>query len=453
VNALRSITAGLLLAYIAAFALALVILAAVGQLSGAAVAAAGITAGTSAALVGAIALAVRRQMRNLAGRVRAIAARDFSSRNHPPDIPELRELSLALHEMERELNDAFAALSSDRDRLSAALAAGSEAVLALDASNRVLFASPAAQRLFGRDVAGLEGRPLAWVLPDVEVAEALEAARRSGPHTIVLTRPGDRHIQIVASSLPGDGDWSALLVCSDVTEVRRTERVRRDFLANVSHELRTPLAALKSVIETLSAGALQDEESARGFLKAADSEVDRLVQMVEEILELSRIESGEIPMARQRVNVPEVLESAVRRLSPAAERAGLHLVLHGGDSIPHVPGDTARLERAVLNLIANAIKFTPAGGVVTVSATPAEGSVRIEVADTGPGIDPADLPRIFERFYRGDRARGSGGTGLGLAIVKHIAQAHGGTVSAQNRSDHGAVFTITLPLQQPDSVS
>jgi two-component system phosphate regulon sensor histidine kinase PhoR len=251
---------------------------------------------------------------------------------------------------------------------------------------------------------------------------------------------------VSTAPIVGGGEWVALVVFHDITEARRLEQTRRDFVANVSHELRTPLASIKSVIETLQSGALNEEAVAQDFLSRADAEVDRMVQIVEELLELSRLESGQVPLAKEPVDMGSVLSRAVERLRPQAEKKGLSLTLEQAPDLPPVIGDADRLERVALNLIHNAIKFTPDGGSVGVSATLAEAAIKVEVSDSGVGIATEDLPRIFERFYKADRARGSGGgTGLGLAVVKHIVEAHGGTVSVESREGHGSTFRFFLP--------
>jgi two-component system phosphate regulon sensor histidine kinase PhoR len=237
-----------------------------------------------------------------------------------------------------------------------------------------------------------------------------------------------------------------------MTEIRRAETTRRDFVANVSHELRTPLAGIKAVVETLRDGALEDREAAREFLGRVDAEVDRLVQLVEELLQLARIESGAAPPAMADVSVAGLLAMTVDRFRPQAERAGVTLAILDRPR-GRVRADPDRLGQAIGNLIHNALKFTPPGGQVTVGAMEADGAVRITVADTGSGIDPADLPRVFERFYVADRSRSRRGTGLGLAIVKHVVRAHGGSVSVESALGKGSTFTIELPRHRPGGMA
>jgi two-component system phosphate regulon sensor histidine kinase PhoR len=348
--------------------------------------------------------------------------------------------------MARSLAALVTAASQERNRLLAALNSSADAVIALDSAAHIAFANRAAQELLGRPLEELGGQALTWMLPDERVAEALRAAREEGRReTALIERPNRQYLRVGAAPIAGGGDWAALLVFHDLTDVRRTEQVRRDFVANVSHELRTPLASVKAVIETLQGGALDDRPAAEEFLRRASDEIDRLVQLVEELLELSRIESGEMPLARQRVDLRPLLEHAVERLRRQAERAGVDLALELPPGLPAVTGDPERLERVAVNLIQNAIKFTPAAGSVRVSATTSDGAVRVSVADTGVGIAAEDLPRVFERFYKADRARGGTGTGLGLAIVKHTVEAHGGGVSVESDEGHGSTFSFSLP--------
>jgi two-component system phosphate regulon sensor histidine kinase PhoR len=356
------------------------------------------------------------------------------------------ELADAFNHMAESVQDLIAAASQERNRLVAALNSSIDAVLAVNAEGRITFANMAAERLFVRSQDELVGNPFVWVMPDEQVIEALRASREEGLREMrLIERPSRYYLQVITTPIISGGEWTALVVFHDLTDVKRVEQVRRDFVANVSHELRTPLASIKSVIETLQSVALEEREAAQDFLSRADAEVDRLVQLVEELLELSRIESGEVPLARQPVEMAAVLAKAVERLRPQAEKQGLNFTLEVAPNLPPVIGDAERLERAAVNVIHNALKFTPSGGSVHVSAGLADSGVTVRVSDTGVGIAPEDLPRIFERFYKADRARGSGGTGLGLAVVKHTVEAHGGTVSVQSELGHGSTFSFSIP--------
>ncbi len=339
------------------------------------------------------------------------------------------------------------AASEERSRLTAVLDSASDAVLAVDRSARVMFASRAVSPLLEHRPDEVVGNPFVWTMPDEQAVLALRDTLDTGKtRSLVIERPKGRFLQVSAAPIAGGGDWVALVVFHDVTEAKRVEDTRRDFIANVSHELRTPLASIKSVVETLQAGAIDDKAAAQDFLARADAEVDRLVQMVTELLELSRLESGQAPLAREPVDVQRMLEQAVERMRPQAERKSLELTLNAAPSMPSITGDAQRLEQTLVNLIDNAIKFTPEGGSVRVSAKSVDGAVQVDVEDTGDGISAEKLPRIFERFYKVDRARGDRGTGLGLAVVKHTVEAHGGTIRVRSQEGHGSTFTIVLPL-------
>jgi two-component system phosphate regulon sensor histidine kinase PhoR len=406
-----------------------------------------ITTAVAAGLSLAIGSTIMRPLGRLAGAARSIASGNLAERVRPRPSGEVGELADAFNYMAESLQELVAAASQERERMIAALNSSVDAVLAVDAEGRITFANRAAERLFERSGGDLVGKPFAWAMPNEEVMEALRASREDGRReTRLVERANRQYFRVITTPIIGGGEWAALVVFHDLTDVRRVEQVRRDFVANVSHELRTPLASIKSVIETLAGGALEDEAAARDFLSRADAEVDRMVQLVEELLELSRIESGELPMSREPVEMASVVADAVERLRPQAEKQGLSLTVDIAADLPPIIGDAERLARVVVNLLHNAVKFTLAGGSVQVSAGLAEGAVTVRVSDTGVGIAPEDLPRIFERFYKSDRARASGGTGLGLAVVKHIVEAHGGTVSVESEQGRGSTFSFAIPV-------
>ena len=377
-----------------------------------------------------------------------IAAGDLNARVSPRPSGALGNMADAFNQMARTLQEQIAHASRDHSRMLAALDSSADAVIALDDRDVIAFANPAAEHLLRRPLPGLVGNPFVWAIADAEVVEALRSSReKRESQRLLVERPTGRHLEVVLTPIVDGGDWASLVVFHDVTNVRRVEQVRRDFVANVSHELRTPLAALKSVIETLQAGAIEDPVATEEFLARGDEEIDRLVLMVEELLELSRIESGEMPLALQEVPAGDILAAAVDRMKPKAERHGLSLTLDAPVSLPNINADRNLLERAIVNLIDNAVKFTPTGGDIHVSARARDGLLTVDVRDTGEGIDPDDLPRVFERFYKADRARRGGGTGLGLAIVKHSIEAHGGSVSAKSEPGRGSRFSFSIPAR------
>jgi len=248
----------------------------------------------------------------------------------------------------------------------------------------------------------------------------------------------------IASPLQGGG---CLLLLQDLTGLKRLDAIKRDLSANISHELRIPIASIKALAETLNEGALDDPAVAKEFLVKINAETDRLAQLVQELGELSRIESGQSPLVKQKIDIGDVIQRMAERLTPQAERAGLHINLDLKSTLPPVNADRDRIEQVLVNLLHNAIKFTPAGGSITLSAVSTGDSIQVSVSDSGVGISSDDLPRIFERFYKADKARSGGGTGLGLAIARHITEAHGGRIWAESAEGRGATLSFTLPCK------
>jgi two-component system phosphate regulon sensor histidine kinase PhoR len=337
-------------------------------------------------------------------------------------------------------------LRFERAQLAALLNASSDATVAVDSNGTVVYLNDAARAMFEQSGAAETGRPFIEVVRDHDLNELMVSAAQRGERSVRVVAYGQaqRWLQATAVPIAGAGTWAALAVFHDLTEVRRLDSMRRDFISNVSHELRTPLAGIRAAAETLHEGALEDAAAAREFLGHIQRETDRLTQMVEELLELSRIESGAAPLRFAQLDASALVRAAAERFRQQAERAGLSISAEAPDEPVTVIGDEERLERALGNLIANAIKFTPPGGSVTVSAEAVEDAVFVRVRDTGIGIAPEQAARVFERFYKADKGRGDG-TGLGLAIVKHIVRAHEGSVSVESHPGRGSLFTMRLP--------
>ncbi|MEX0682737.1 MAG: ATP-binding protein [Dehalococcoidia bacterium] len=394
---------------------------------------------------------VEGSLRVIAGAAREMAQGEFGTRLPAEDAGELAGAFREFNAMARSFESRVESASQESTRLMAAINSSVDAVVAVDEDGEVRFANGAALRLLGTGGDGLVGdglvgKPLVWAAADRELIEAVRSARERGEASRhVIERPNRQFFEVFVTPIAGGGDWALLAVFHDMTETKRLDDVRRDFVANVSHELRTPLSGVKSVIETLQGGAVEDPAVARDFLARAETEVERLVELVEELLALSRIESGELHFLEQPVDMTEVINAAAERMRPNAKQAGVELSLDVDGAGQEVTGDPSALERAVVNLIDNAIKFTPEGGSVSLSSQAVDGDVTVRVRDTGAGIEPRDLPRVFERFYKADRARQRGGTGLGLAIVKHTVEAHGGRVGVESELGHGSMFTFTLP--------
>jgi len=337
----------------------------------------------------------------------------------------------------------------ERDLLATLVAGLVDAILIIDPAERVRLANPAAERMLA--AGPLLGRRVIEVVRDHEVLDAIVRARGGGGVVIVQVERAQpqRLLQVVARRLDGG---ELLVTIHDLSAVRRLETVRADFVANVSHELRTPLATLKAIAETLQGGAIDDRTAARDFVSRMQEEIDGLAQLVQELLSLARVESGADRLALAEIDPGQLLREAARRMSALAERAGVALHVEAGGELPRVRADAERIGQVLANLVHNAVKFTPAGGRVELTAVERGDQVELAVHDTGSGIDPEELDRVFERFYKSDRSRASGGTGLGLAIAKHVVQAHGGEIRASSDGrGRGARFSFTLPAVPPDA--
>lgn len=362
-----------------------------------------------------------------------------------------------------DLNDYYLKLLSklqkSRARFASVFKQTLDGMIITKGSGRVVSINPAAVRMLNLRDAKPHHRTLAEVVRHHEIIDLWRrsAQSRETESSIIEIGSGGQVWQVEVSPFDQGHVRGQLVILHDLTPVRRLETVRRDFVSNISHELRTPLASLRAVIETLQDGALDDPPAAQRFLSRAEIEIDTLTQMVEELLELSRIESGKVPFQMQPTAIGRILLQVADRLRPQAERGAVTLVTRIPDDLPSVLADANRIQQVALNLLHNAIKFTPHGGEVVLSAETitepgprrSDGRrVRIAVADTGVGIAADDLPRIFERFYKADRARtrGHGGTGLGLAIAKHIVQSHDGDIWAESRLGKGSTFYFTLPI-------
>ena len=407
---------------------------------------------------------IARPVRRLTGVVRRMTAGDLNARLLPATQDEIGELTRSFNQMANRLRETINSVTEQQNRLSAVLDNMADGVLITDDQGLVRLINPAAATCLGTAVEHALDRSFAQAARDHRIIELWRRCyneRVQQVEAVEMYRQ-DALLQVIVTPLPDSGDRSCLIILQDLTRMRQLETVRRDFISNISHELRTPMASLKALVDTLRDGALQDPPAAQRFLDRMDTEVDALTQMVQELLQLSRIESGRAPIRLEPVSMIEVVDPPVERLRPQAERAELDLSVDVLSIPPSVLADVDRIQQVVTNLVHNAIKFTPAGGSIRVTvrelsrvdeeypeqelAGLESGDwVLITVEDTGVGIPRADLPRIFERFYKADRARSGGGTGLGLAIAKHIVQAHDGHIWAESVEDQGSSFHVALP--------
>ena len=453
--------------------------ASVARLQWAILSAAFLAVGGAALLALLIAERTARPVRQLTEVVQRMAEGDLDARLLPVTRDEIGTLTRAFNQMAERLRSMVYALVEERSRLSGVLDTMADGVVITDSEGRVSLINPAAARILGTEEGPALDRPFAQVVRDYRIIGLWQRCCERNEEQVEPVEIGRRgpFLQVIVTPLGKAGAQAALVVLQDLTQVRRLETVRRDFISNISHELRTPLASLKALVDTLRDGALDDPPAARRFLDRMEAEVDALVQMVRELLELSRIESGQVPLRLAPVAVADLVLPPVERLRPQAERAGLQLTVDLPSDLPLALADTERAQQVITNLVHNAIKFTPPGGQVVVRAslvtrqgdtvTRGQGEgmsplvslspcLLVSVEDTGVGIASDDLPRIFERFYKADRARAGEGTGLGLAIAKHIVEAHGGRIWAESPSTmlrtgvegRGSTFYFSLPLAE-----
>jgi two-component system phosphate regulon sensor histidine kinase PhoR len=331
--------------------------------------------------------------------------------------------------------------------------------MVLDYKGRILQVNPALERMFGVTRAETRGRPSLEVFGHSELNALVSSvlATRTGQKDEIILTPSGRCLDVEASVAGGeqDNEACAVLVFHDITELRRLENIRKDFVANVSHELRTPLTSIKGYVEALLDGGKDNPETSVRFLEIILKQSDRLNLILEDLLQLSKIESGQLQFKKEPLHIGSVIERTIAMIKPLAEKKQHRLRSQVAADLPLISGDEERLVQVLANLLDNAIKYTPEGGQITVTArrippSRAEAprtSIELAVTDTGIGIPEQDRPRVFERFYRVDKARSRelGGTGLGLAIVRHIVEGHGGQVWVEGNMPTGSRFVVRLP--------
>jgi two-component system phosphate regulon sensor histidine kinase PhoR len=374
---------------------------------------------------------------------------------------EVGLLAASLNHLADQLRTKIDELSEDRAQLLAVLTSMVEGVMVLDYRGHVLQANPALERMFGVSRAEARGRPCAELFRHQQLNDLVAtilSSRTNHEDEIVLPLTG-RCLHIEASVAGGEQENEAcvVLVFHDITELRRLEAIRKDFVANVSHELRTPLTSIKGYAEALLDGAKNDPASSARFLDIILKQSDRLNLILEDLLELSKIESGRVLFRAEPIELRPIIDRTLSMMKPIADKKEHRLIVSVDPALPPIAGDEGRLVQVLTNLLDNAVKYTPAGGTITVEAKLvaengiSDGALRtieLSVADTGIGIPEQDRPRVFERFYRVDKARSRelGGTGLGLAIVKHIVEGHDGQVWVEANHPQGSRFVVRLPV-------
>ena len=409
--------------------------------------------GLLAALVlawGASAILSRR-VRAIADVAERYAAGDLSVPAGDYGSDEIGIVARVLNESMREIGSRAAQLDADRARMEAILGGMIEGVLVVNEYGRLQLVNRAARRMLNVQDPP-EGCHYLEIVrhPDIaaQIGAALQGAVGDG---LELTLPREADTIFVARSAPVThaGARGAVLVLHDITDLRKADQIRRDFVANVSHELRTPLTAVRGYVEALLDG-VSDGSEARRFLETIARHTFRMERLVRDLLRLARLDAGQENLDRVPCDVESVFSGVVTELAAAIEARGQQIVMDIASDATTVDGDPPKLHDALRNLLENASNYAPEGSTIVIAAARRDGHVMLTVSDSGPGIPDADLPRVFERFYRVDKARSRGardpgGTGLGLAIVKHLIELHGGKVKAANRAERGAILTIELP--------
>jgi two-component system, OmpR family, phosphate regulon sensor histidine kinase PhoR len=390
--------------------------------------------------------------------VRAVAAGDDELPVASDGSDEMGVLAAAFNQMQRKLARRYQQVQENSQRLQTVLGSMVEGVLAVAPDQSILLANEAGRRMLDFATAEPVGRPLLEVTRARPVYEAVRQAFHSQiPVEHEFDSPGlqRRTLALRATRLPGEPCPGVMIVLHDVTELRRLENLRRELVANVSHELKTPLAAIKAYAETLRMGAVNDPEHNLNFVHRIEEQAERLHQLILDMLQIARVEAGQEAFDIIDVPLSDLLQECADQFADSAGAKQITLDIEACNELLTARADEEGVRTILNNLVDNAIKYTPAAGRVTVRFLEGEGQVTLEVADTGIGIAAKDQARVFERFYRVDKARSRevGGTGLGLSIVKHLVQAFGGSVGLESQLGRGATFRVELPKGKPNPMA
>ncbi len=399
--------------------------------------------------------------RSFTGRVERL--KDFSRRVAEGDFRPLprdgsgdavEALGISLNRTAARLDRTIQTLTEERNLSSAILGSMVEGVAVVNGSERLVFANPGFAEILGLDVPPTSGSALVEVVRQTELLEAVRQVLGGEPRVqseIVTGTLRQHYFAITVAAVRAGDTTGAVVVLHDITELRKLERVRRDFVANVSHEFRTPLTAIQGFAETLLAGAIDDSQNRTRFLEIILEHSRRLARLTEDLLMLSKMDAERLELEIRRLSVLQLIESCLETAQRRGAEKDLRISVSMPQTLPDIAGDRRRLAEVLQNLLDNAIQYTLPGGKIIVSARSAEEEIILTVSDTGIGIPKADQPRIFERFYRVDvaRSREAGGTGLGLAIAKHLVEVHGGRLWVESEIGQGSQFHFSVPLFDP----
>lgn len=366
---------------------------------------------------------------------------------------EIGGLSRGLNYMAQRLKDTIRQITEERNKIQAILSSMNDGVVAIDLKGNILLINPAVERMFNITYEQSLGKGVIELVRNYELEELLHSALENGEsmtREMRILAPEPKIFRISIAPLTSEtGLVGVVAVMRDITAFRQVEKMKTDFVANVSHELRTPLTSIKGFVETLLDGALTEPDTATHFLEIINEETNRLNRLITDLLSLSKIEVERVEINKSPVDLGNLIDNTVSILSPQVVEKGIAISVKKMESLPVVECDRDMIGQLLINLIDNAVKYTPRGGNIVVSAGPDGTGVKVAVKDTGIGIPVDSIPRLFERFYRVDKARSRemGGTGLGLAIVKHILEVHNGSIEVESRIGVGSTFTFYLPSQ------
>jgi two-component system phosphate regulon sensor histidine kinase PhoR len=385
---------------------------------------------------------------------RRVANGDFRPLFANPAGDALDKLAVSLSETAAHLDLTIRTLRDERNLSAAILGSMVEGVVVVDAADRVVFSNPGFAEILGLDMPPRIGSVLLESVRQTELIEAVRNVLRGEPavHAEIVTGTlRQRFFAATATAVRGGETSGAVLVLHDITDLRKLERVRRDFIANVSHEFRTPLTAIQGFAETLLAGAIDDPQNRLRFLEIILEHSRRLARLTEDLLMLSKMDADRLELEIRRLSASQFVEGCIETTQRPAAEKDLRISVNLPQNVPDIAADRRRLAEVLQNLLDNAIQYTPPGGQIVVSASANGAEVTFTVSDTGIGIPQADQPRIFERFYRVDvaRSREVGGTGLGLSIAKHLVEVHGGRIWVESEVGQGSQFHFTVPIFQP----
>ena len=379
-----------------------------------------------------------------------VAGGNYQQRVEVSSADEVGQLAQSFNHMSSTLNQTVEALSQEKNKLESIMVSMNEGVLAIDQEGQVLLANPQARKLLQLAEMDITGAKIARLLPDAAMYNLFSTVITKGEGQVQeFTLPGGRILSLQIAPLRREQQrWGAVGILQDVTEVRQLEEMRRNFVANVSHELRTPMTAIQGFVEALLDGLAEDKESQERYLQVILDETIRLNRLITDLLDLSRLETGQLSWPLEPIELRPLLQEVSTKLQPQFARQELQLLLQIPERLPMVFGNRDRLQQVLINLLSNALSFTPAGGRVTLAAAAEHDWVRVSVEDTGIGIPADEQELVWERFHKVDKARTRklGGTGLGLSIVKQIVEAHGGSVGLESTPGQGSTFFFTLPV-------